>query len=141
MKSQVTPKSHERYTGIINQNLIPALGGVRLANLKAVQISDAYNSALANGRRDGAGGLSPRSVGHVHRVLKQALGQAIRWELLIRNRAEGVDPPKVDNKPMQTYDIPQTVELIEAVRATPMLMPTLLAVLCGLRRGEICALR
>src|SRR5258708_2055232 len=42
---------------------------------------------------------------------------------------------------MQTYDIPQTVELIEAVRATPLLMPTLLAVLCGLRRGEICALR
>src|SRR3954471_20443822 len=43
--------------------------------------------------------------------------------------------------PMQTYDLPQTAELIEAVRKTPMLMPTLLAVLCGLRRGEICALR
>ena len=26
MKSQVTPKSHERYTGIVNQNIIPALG-------------------------------------------------------------------------------------------------------------------
>jgi integrase len=77
----------------------------------------------------------------MHRVLKQALGQAVRWELLIRNPAEGVDPPKVNNKPMQTYDIPQTVELIEAVRSTPLLMPTLLAVLCGLRRGEICALR
>jgi hypothetical protein len=47
----------------------------------------------------------------------------------------------VNNKPMQTYDIPQTVELIEVVRGTPMLIPTLLAVLCGLRRGEICALR
>jgi integrase len=42
---------------------------------------------------------------------------------------------------MQTYDLPQTAELIEAVRGTPMLMPALLAVLCGLRRGEICALR
>jgi integrase len=42
---------------------------------------------------------------------------------------------------MQVYDVPQTAELIEAVRDTPVLVPTLLAVLCGLRRGEICALR
>ena len=52
-----------------------------------------------------AGGLFPRTVGHMHRVLKQALGQAVRWELLTRNPAEGVDPPKINNKPMQTYDI------------------------------------
>jgi integrase len=42
---------------------------------------------------------------------------------------------------MQVYDVPQTAELIEAVRDTPLSVPTLLAVLCGLRRGEICALR
>ena len=77
----------------------------------------------------------------MHRVLKQALGQAVRWELLTRNPTDAVDPPKVDWKPMQTYDVPQTAELIEAVRNTPLLLPTLLAVLCGLRRGEICALR
>jgi integrase len=77
----------------------------------------------------------------LHRVLKQALGQAVRWELLTRNPADAVDPPRVDWKPMQTYDVPQTAELIEAVRDTPLLIPILLAVLCGLRRGEICALR
>jgi hypothetical protein len=51
----------------------------------------------------------------MHRVLKQALGQALRSEMLIRNPADAVDPPKVDWKPMQVYDVPQTVELIEAV--------------------------
>jgi integrase len=141
VKSQVSPKSHERYSGIVNQNIIPALGAVHLAKLKPAQISAAYSAALANGRRDGSGGLAPRTVGHMHRVLKQALGQAARWELLTRNPADAVDPPRVDWKPMQVYDVPQTAELIEAVRDTPLLIPTLLAVLCGLRRGEICALR
>jgi integrase len=141
MKSQVTPKSHERYSGIVNQNLIPAIGAVRLNKLKSIQISTAYSAALDSGRRDGAGGLAPRTVGHMHRVLKQALGQAVRWGELVRNPADAVDPPKVDWKPMQTYDLPQTVELIEAVRTSPLLVPTVLAVLCGLRRGEICALR
>ena len=42
---------------------------------------------------------------------------------------------------MQTYDLPQTATLIEAMRPTRMFIPTILAVLCGLRRGEIAALR
>jgi integrase len=77
----------------------------------------------------------------MHRVLKQALGQALSSEMLIRNPADAVDPPKVDWKPMQVYDVPPTAELIEAVRDTPVLVPTPLAVLCGLRRRKICALR
>jgi integrase len=142
IRSQVSPKSHERYAGIVNQNLKPALGAVLLSKLKPAQISEAYSKALIGGRRDDkAGGLSPRTVGHMHRVLKQALGQAVRWELLTRNPADAVDPPKVGWKPMQTYDLPQTADLIEAVRGGPIFIPALLAVLCGLRRGEICALR
>jgi integrase len=42
---------------------------------------------------------------------------------------------------MNTYDLDQTAELIEAMRPTRMLVPTLLAVRCGMRRGEIAALR
>ncbi|MCP1844403.1 integrase [Bradyrhizobium sp. USDA 4524] len=142
IKSQVSPKSHERYAGIVNQNIKPLLGAVLITKLKPAQISEAYTKALVGGRRDDKeGGLAPRTVGHMHRVLKQALSQAVRWELIPRNPADAVDPPKVDWKPMQTYDLSQTAELIEAVRGTPIFIPTLLAVLCGLRRGEICALR
>jgi integrase len=141
IKSQVTPKSHERYSGIVNQNIIPALGAIHLTKLKPAQMSAAYSAALANGRKDGSGGLAPRTVGHMHRVLKSALGQAVRWEELTRNPADAVDPPKVDWKPMQVYDLSQTAELIELFRGLALFVPVLLAVLCGLRRGEICALR
>ena len=142
IKTQVTPKSHERYAGLVRQNIIPLLGAVHLTKLKPAQISDAYTTALVGGRKDGKeGGLSPRSVGHMHRVLKQALGQAVKWQDLSRNPADAVEPPKVEWRPMQTYDLSQTAELIEAVRDTSLLVPTLLAVLCGLRRGEVCALR
>jgi integrase len=142
IKTQVTPKSHERYAGLVRQNIIPLLGAVHLTKLKPAQISDAYVTALVGGRKDGKeGGLSPRSVGHMHRVLKQALGQAVKWQDLSRNPADAIEPPKVEWRPMQTYDLSQTAELIEAVRDTSLLVPTLLAVLCGLRRGEVCALR
>jgi integrase len=141
IKSQVSPRSYERYCELARKNITPLLGSVVLTKLKPAAISSAYSKALSEGRRNGTGGLSPRTVTHMHRVLKQALGQAVKWELLTRNPADAVDPPKVEWAPMKTYDIPQTAELIEALRDTPMLMPALLAVLCGLRRGEIAALR
>lgn len=61
--------------------------------------------------------------------------------ILNRNPADAVDPPKVEWKPVSTYDLPQSVDVIEAMRSKPIFVPVLLAILCGLRRGEICALR
>jgi len=142
IKSQVTPKSHERYSGLVKKNIAPALGAVLLAKLRPVNIGEAYAVALKDGRKDGrSGGLAPRTVGHMHRVLKQALSQAVKWELLMRNPADAVDPPKVEWKPVSTYDLSETARILEAVRGKTIFMPALLAVMCGLRRGEICALR
>ena len=77
----------------------------------------------------------------MHRILKQALARAVRWQLIPRNPADAVDPPKVERKDLSTYDLAGTAQVIEALRGTRMLVPTVMAVLCGLRRGEIAALR
>lgn len=141
VKAQVSARSHERYAEIARKNLSPLLGGILLAKLQPMQISEAYSKALVSGRRDGSGGLSPRTVHHMHRVLKQALGQGLRWQLIPRNPAEAVVPPRVERRQIETYDLSETADLLDAFRGTRMFVPTLLAVLCGLRRGEIAALR
>ena len=141
MKAQVSPRTHERYVEIARKNVVPLLGQEKVSKLNAVQVSQAYAKALESGRRDGKGGLSPRTVHHMHRLLAKALKQAVKWRVLSRNPMEAVDPPKVPEKTMQTYDFSQTATLIEAMRPTRMFIPTLLAGLCGIRRGEIAALR
>jgi integrase len=141
MKGQVAPRTHERYSEICRKNLAPLLGGLKLTKLQPVQISQAYAKALASGRRDGSGGLSAHTVTHMHRVLKQALGQAVRWQLLGRNPADAVKPPRVERAKMTTYDLAQTADLITALQGSRMLIPAMLAALCGLRRGEIAALK
>ena len=77
----------------------------------------------------------------MHRVLRQALQQAAEWQMLARNPADLVKPPKVERKQMKTLDADGTVELIEAARGTSLFVPIILGVLCGLRRGEVAALR
>jgi integrase len=140
-KSQVAPRTHERYVEVVRKNLVPLIGSIALTKLRPVQISDAYVKALASGRRDGKGGLSPRTVHHLHRILKQALSQAVRWSLLVRNPADAIDPPKVERAKMKALDASEIVRLLDAFRPTRMFVPVLLGVLCGLRRGEIAALR
>ena len=141
VSTQVSPKSHERYSEIMCKNVVPLIGAVVLTKLKPAVISAAYAKALESGRRDGTGGLSPRTVHHMHRLIRQSLAQAVKWELLARNPADAVDPPRVERTAMNTYTLPQTGELIDAMRGTSLFVPTLLAVLLGMRRGEIAALR
>jgi integrase len=141
MKAQLSPKSHARYCELVRKNIVPLLGSIIMTKLRAEVIDAAYAKALASGRRDGRGGLSPQTVIHMHRVLKKALSQAVKWELLIRNPVDAASPPKASRGKMNTYDLDQTAELIEGMRPTRMLVPTLLAALCGMRRGEIAALR
>src|SRR5262245_39884039 len=92
MQGQVSPRSHERYAELCRKNIAPLLGGLTL--------SQAYAKALTSGRRDGTGGLSARTVTHMHRVLREALQQALGWQLLARNPADAVKPPKVERKQM-----------------------------------------
>ena len=82
-----------------------------------------------------------REQSHMHTVLKNALGQAVRWQLLARNPADAVDPPRIERKQMKTYDLGQTAQLLDAIRSDRMLAPVMLATLCGMRRAEIVALR
>ena len=77
----------------------------------------------------------------MHRVLKQALATAVRWKMLMHNPAADVDPPKVERRKMTALDAAETAQLLAHFRDARMFTPVLLAVICGLRRGEVTALR
>jgi hypothetical protein len=134
IKTQVSPRSYERYAEIVHNNIVPALGTVQLMKLRPEHISEAYGKALSGGRRDGKGGLSPQTVHHMHTILKQALNQACVWRAITHNPADLVRPPKVERSEMHTIDTNQTVDVMEAARGTRMFIPIMLGVLCGLRR-------
>jgi len=140
IRPQVAPRTIERYAEIVAEYLMPALGNMPLTKLQPLAIAAAYDTIRA-GRKKGQGELSPRTVLHCHRVLSAALRQAVRWRLLPFNPAADVKPPKIERRKVLTYGLTQTADLLDALQGTWMHMPALLAVLCGLRRGEIAALR
>ena len=66
---------------------IPVIGHIRLPRLTPQHLQDLYTKKFAEG-------LSPTSVRHLHTVLHRALKQALRWNLIVRNVSEAVDPPR-----------------------------------------------
>ena len=62
----VAPRTAEGYEHIVHQHLIPALGAIPLSQLTPQGLQAYYGEKMASGRRDGKGGLSPRTVRHHH---------------------------------------------------------------------------
>jgi integrase len=144
IKPNVSPRTYERYEQIATKNIAPLLGAKAITRLLPIDISEAYAKAVEGGRCDGGGGLSPRTVHHMHRVLYSALKQAERWKMITRNPAallEKRDRPRIERKPVATIDAPTTAAVLDAARERRLFIPIILGSLCGLRRGEITALR
>jgi integrase len=140
IETQVSPRACENYRETAKYWIVPALGNVALAKLKPEQIALAYADALVRGGRKGAG-LAPRTVVTMHRTLSQALKQAVVWELIVKNPAAYVKPPRVERKEMKVLDLDATASLIAFAKGGHLYMPILLCGLCGLRRGEAAAIR
>ena len=140
-KPNVSPKTFERYSDIVRGHLAPALGNLLLTRLQPLDIQHHYSQALTNGRRDGRGGLSKQSVLHHHRVLHAALKQAVRWQLLARNPADAVVPPRPEPRAMRALDENDTIRLLQRSRRSRLHPVIFLAVTTGMRRGELAALR
>jgi hypothetical protein len=86
-KPRVRPKTLHSYEQIVRLHLKPAIGHHQLAKLSPQHVQALLNDKLA-------AGLSPRTVQYIRAVLRQALGQALKWGLVARNVATLVDPPR-----------------------------------------------
>ena len=144
----VAGKTYERYEQIVEQHLIPALGGIPLRQLQPIQVQQYYTEAQKSGRvprvlKSGkvrVGGLSAQSVKHIHAVLRKALNCAVRWQVVGRNVCDAVDAPRVVTKERQAFTEEEVQSLVGYADPTPYGPLILIASSTGMRLGEVLAL-
>jgi integrase len=144
VRQEVSPKTHERYSELVTNYLVPALGALPLSKLAPSDIQNAYNGWVTEGRRDGKpGGLSPLTRRYIHVILKSALARAVEQQLLARNPADAFKKrlPKVERKEMVTLTAEESEHLLESIKDTRTYWAVMLALATGMRRGEVLALR
>ena len=133
-KASLSPRSLERYEGVVRVNIIPSLGDIPLTRLKPEQLQK-YYTAMLNA------GLSGGTVRYHHALLHVALKTAVKWYLVSRNVADAVDPPRVRRVEMRTWDEESINRFLLAAKSTPYYALFYTALFTGMRRSEILALR
>jgi integrase len=135
----VRSSTFNSYRAEVELHLVPTLGHVRLRDLGPEHLNKAYGELLRNGRRNGDGGLSPRSVQYTHIVASRALSDAVRWRLVVRNVAKDADPPKPKSKAARFWTPDQLRTFVEHDPEDRLQPLWTLAATTGARRGELLA--
>ncbi|RTL63701.1 MAG: site-specific integrase [Hyphomicrobiales bacterium] len=133
-------KTTERYRQLAEQQVIPHLGANTLQKLRPAHVAAWHKRLLESGGKNGRP-LSARTCGHAHRVLHRALARAVHQEVLSRNVAAAVPPPKVDASEVEILDASQIAEVLAKLRGHALHAIATAALATGMRRGELLALR
>jgi integrase len=128
------PSTRKNHRHISAKHLVPRFGDAALCDITRQDVQ-AYVAHLTQA------GYAPKTVDHIHDVLSAILRTAVKWGHMQENPTRGVDLPALKTVlPKWVLTAPQASLLLAEL---PPLARTMagVAMLTGLRRGELFALR
>jgi integrase len=139
--TNLSPNTAEGYESIISRHLIPTLGIIPLTQLRPEMIQRYISDKLSQGRTNGQGGLTTRTVRHHIVCLHTALQNAVKTGMLARNPVDAVTIPRAGRHEMRTMNESDIHIFLEMARPTQYYALFYTALFTGMRRSELLALR
>ena len=134
IKPTVRAGTWQRYEELCRLHVLPILGATPLTRLTVQHLNSLYAVKLADG-------LSPRTVRYIHATIHKALHDAQAMSLVQRNVATLATAPRPRRREMQTFTPEQVRRFLEITQGDRLEALYVLAVTCGMRLGELLALR
>ncbi|MEV7877696.1 tyrosine-type recombinase/integrase [Streptomyces microflavus] len=125
--------TYDKYEAHVRLYLMPMIGGKRLESLGVADV----RRFLVQLEKKTTAATAKES----HRVLRTALTAACREELITRNVASLVEPPRAQSRELSPWSLDETLTFLAASRKDPLYAAFVLAITMGLRRGELVGLR
>ncbi len=131
---QLKPTTIKSYSEMVNQHIAPYFKERKLHRITQHDIDEYVAFKTKEGK------LKNRTIGYHVTILKMMLKRAVIWEYIRVNPAQYTEKPKAERTEIEPLSSPEIQLFMENVN--PMFYPFFLtAVLTGMRRGEILALR
>jgi len=128
------PSSQQTYRAHVEQDLVPALGTVRLGDLRPGHVDRLIRDLRTAGR-------GATTIRRVHATLSSALTSARRARLITHNPAADVDLPALPRQKVRPWEPEELAAFLDAASAHRLGGLYEFMAFTGLRRGEACALR
>lgn len=143
-RAQVKPSTLKKYRDTIEGHVIPHVGHLPLAKLSPMHAQRMITAVLnttarPTGRR--VEGPMHATANNARRFLKMALRDAERWGLLTQNPLRNVEPVRVPPPKRGLWEREQIHAFLTAAEGTQWHALFLTAIMTGMRRGELVALK
>ena len=131
---RLRPRAWLTYEQAVRLHLAPGLGRIPLTRLTPVKIETWF-------REHHGAGATPRNIRYARTVLRAALNQARKWQMVHENVAALVEPPRHQTKQIQPLTPEQARTLLDAVKEHRLGALISVATALGLRLGEALGLK
>ncbi len=140
-KGDLTHHTANRYRWMIDHNITPRIGAIRLDALGPADLDACYSDLITNGGRRRQG-LAPKTVLEIHRVISNALDLAVDRQLIDTNPARRARPPRPTSRSTvpAIWDAQQLSYFLQAARGLRLYPALHLVAHTGMRRGEVAGL-
>ena len=134
------PTTLRTYRRNAESYVLPRLGKVRLDALTVREVERMDADLLRHGGKGGRA-LDPVTVRQAHDMLSACLAAAVHDRMLRENVASIAHRPRAPRRPARFLERDEALRLFEAARGHEWGAFAAVAVLTGLRAGELCGLR
>lgn len=135
VKYDLATNTHVRYSGLMKQHVFPRIGKMQLSKVTPQHLAQIYKGMRERG-------LSAQTTLHVHRAVHTVFNYAVKvTKDLNENAASRLKAPSVERRVNTSITSENVRALLAAAKGSRLEAPIMLAVLTGLRRGELLALK
>ena len=131
---------------LINNYIIPTIGKTKLTNINTHFMEKYYKSLLdmssvkSTRNTDGSGTVTEATVNEIHKILRSAFRQAVKWELMEKNPAVLATVPKAKRKEREIWTADMLMKALDACDNKMLKIAFHLAFTATLRIGELLGL-
>lgn len=140
-KNEVRLSTYVNYDTYVQRHIRNSIGGYKLCDLNTSIMQMFFNDKAKNGKLNGSGGLSPKTLKNMHDMLHRALNKAVHLDMILKNPTDFVTLPKRKKSEMRYLTLNEQKQLQEALVGERLEMPVLLALYTGMRQGEMFGLK
>jgi len=142
-KRRLDPVTWQGYDITAKSHVLPYFDqtGTTLTELTRPLLQDYIDHKHTSGRKDGKGGLAPKSIRHIKNVVQLALKAAVLENLIRENYCEGLILPKAKRYEYQFYNQDDLNQMFDALKGEPLYPLFRITVVYGLRLSELSGLQ
>lgn len=138
--------TYESNCALIGNYINPTIGDELVQNITPKYVDNYYNSlkkvksVVDRNRKPKSEYLTAGVIGSIHKILRCAFEQAVKWEIIGRNPFPKATKPKVTYKKRDIWDAATIRLALDACDDMKLYVAMNLAFACSMRQGEISGL-